>query len=271
MEQSTSLRLLSLIFGQSGNRALPGAGRAGLLATFIMLTTAAQAVAATEIAVGIGGNVTFTPYKRYDTQWTLLPMIDLDSEYLYIRGTTAGVKICNLDFLEVSVFGAYDATSFDTTDTSDARLRLLQDRDASVAAGMEIRLLTPYGMLHASAARDILNNSNGWNGALGYVYSVELGPLEIIPAAGLYWSDSRYTSYYYGISGRESRKSGLAPYDPGGRSSPYLGLTMSYSLTDTWDIFCSGEIVFLDGEIQDSPMVGKSQIRSLTIGIMYTF
>ena len=257
MEQSASLRLLPFI--------------PGLLAVLVTLAAAAQAAAAVEVAVGVGGNVTFAPYKRYDTQWTPLPMIDLDSDYFYIRGTAAGIKICNLDFLEVSVYGVYDDTSFDAADTSDARLRLLQDRDASVAAGMEIRLTTPYGMLHASAARDLLNNSNGWKGALGYAYSVEIGSLEIVPTAGVYWSDSRYASYYYGISGQESRRSGLAAYDPGGGSSPYLGLTVSYSLTDAWEIFCRSEIVFLGGDIQDSPMVGRSQIRSLTAGIMYTF
>ena len=264
MVQSASLRLLRLTLGPSRNRT-------GLLAALFILTAAAQAMAAAEVALGVGGNVQFAPYKRYDTQWTPLPMVDLDSEYLYIRGTTAGVKIRTLDFLEISVFGAYDATSFDASDTSDARLRLLQDRDASVAVGMEIRLTTQFGMLRASAARDILNNSNGWNGTLGYAYSVEFGPLEIIPTAGMYWSDSRYAGYYYGISSQESRLSGLATYDPGGGTSPYLGLAMSYSLTDAWEIFCSGEIVFLGGNIQDSPMVGRSHTRSLTLGIMYNF
>ncbi|MCL2457366.1 MAG: MipA/OmpV family protein [Desulfobulbus sp.] len=263
MEQSASLRLLPFILGQSGNRV-------GLLVAFF-LAAVVQTATAAEVAVGIGGNVTFAPYKRYDTQWTPLPMIDLDSDYAYIRGTAVGVKICNLDFLEVSIFGAYDATSFNATDTSEAQLRLLHDRDASVAAGMEVRLTTPYGMLRANAARDILGNSNGWNGALSYAYSMEFGPLEIIPTVGVYWSDSRYISYYYGISGQGASKSGLTPHDPGGESSPYLGLTLSHSLTDAWDIFCSGEIVFLGGNIQDSPMVGRSQTRSLTAGIMYTF
>jgi outer membrane protein len=270
MEHSASLRLFSSCRRQSANLPPRGWRRTGLL-TALLALTAAQTVSAVEVAVGLGGSVTFAPYKHYDAQWTPLPMIDLDSDHFYIRGSTIGVKICNLDVLEISAFGAYDATSFDAADTSDARLRMLQDRDAGVAAGMEIRLLTSYGMLHASAARDILGSSAGWGGSLGYAYSVESGPLEIIPTAGVHWSDSRYTSYYYGVSGRESRASGLTPHDPGGGSSPYLGLTLSYSLTDAWDIFCSGEIVLLNSNIRDSPMVGKSQARSLTLGIMYNF
>lgn len=271
MKQPAPLNLLPLYRRPSTHAVLYGLFRVGLLTAFFALTAAARPVAAADVAVGVGGNVTFAPYKRYDVQWTPLPVIDLDSEHVYIRGTAAGVKLCNLDFLEVSVFAAYDATSFDGADTSDARLRMLQDRDASVAAGMEVRLLTPYGMLHASAARDMLGNSDGWHGALGYAYSVESGPLELIPTAGVYWADSRHTGYYYGINDRESRISGLTAHDPGGVISPYLGLTASYSLTDAWEMFCSAEVVFLGGNIQDSPMVGTSRTWSLTAGIMYNF
>ncbi|MCL2790916.1 MAG: MipA/OmpV family protein [Desulfobulbus sp.] len=271
MKESASLHREPSFCGRSGSVAGRGFFYPGLWLTLFLPIFAMQAAAAAEVAVGMGGSVTFAPYKHYDTQWLPMPMVDLDSDYFYIRGTAAGVKIYKLDFLEISAFGTYDATSFNATDTSDARLRMLQGRDASVAAGMEVRLLTPYGMLHASAARDILGHSDGWNGTLGYAYSVEFGPLELIPTAGVYWTDSRYTDYYYGISDRESRNIGLTAYNPGTGKAPYLGLMLTYSLTATWDIFCNGEIVFLSDNIQDSPMVGRSQIRSLAAGIMYNF
>jgi len=275
MRPAASIRPCASFRWQSEDGGRRGLRRIGLLAALLAPVLVAQAAlaaaAAPEIALGVGGSVSSAPYKRYDTQWMPLPLIDLDSEVVYIRGTALGVKVVHLDFLEVSAFAAYDATSFNASDTSDARLRALQDRDAGVAAGLEVRLLTPFGMLHASAAHDILGHSEAWSGALGYAYSVEFGPLELIPTVGLYWADSRHTSYYYGISGAESRASGLAAYDPGGGTSPYLGLAMYYSLTDNWEIFCSGEIVFLAANIQDSPMVGHARSQSLTLGLMYNF
>lgn len=65
---------------------------------------------------------------------------------------------------------------------------------------MELRLLSPYGMFHVSGAGDVLSHSNGFNGDIGFIQSIEFGPLELLPAVGAYWSDARYNSYYYGVN-----------------------------------------------------------------------
>ncbi len=238
---------------------------------FFLLALSGKIVTAADFSVGIGGSVGSSPYKDYDTQWNVVPLVGFENEYAYIRGYTAGVKILNLDYLELSAFGGYDGTRFNAGDSSNWRLRKLKNRYSSAEAGMELRLLSPYGMLHASAARDILGNSDGWKGAIGYRQSLEYGPVEFIPAVGGYWMSSRYNDYYYGVSCKEAHKSGLAAYDAGAGVSPYLGLTISYSITQKWDVFCSGEMVFLNKAVKDSPMVGGSQTQSVTTGVMYNF
>jgi outer membrane protein len=147
----------------------------------------------------------------------------------------------------------------------------LNNRHFGIVAGMGARLLTPYGLLHLSAARDVLGNSRGWNGELGYACAIEFDELEIFAITGLNWANSAYNGYYYGVSKKEAQKSGLRAYKPGAGFSPYLGLTPVYSLTDVWDIVCSGKITFLNKEIKSSPMVGKHHIWSITAGIMYNF
>lgn len=235
------------------------------------LLASALPCSAAEFSLGVGGAVGTAPYKKYDTQWAPLPLVSYEGEYAYIRGFSAGVKLLNLEFLEVSVFAGYDHTSFDSSDSSDDRLRRLKNRHSSAVTGLEARLLTPYGMLHASAAGDVLGHSNGFTGSVGYMQSVEFGPLEFIPAFGAYWSSSKYNDYYYGVSGSEARKSGLDTYDAGAGFSPYVGLTVDYSITEQWEVFCRGEIVFLNSAVKDSPMVGKSHTQNLTFGIAYNF
>lgn len=229
------------------------------------------AVVEDEFFVSLAGQVSVTPYKRYDTQWTPFPMIGYEGKYAYVRGYAAGIKLINLEFLECSAFAGYDGTSFNSSNSSDKRLRKLSDRYSSAVAGLEVRLMTPYGMLHARAAQDVLGHRKGRNGTLGYMNSLEYGDLELIPAVGLQWSSSGYNDYYYGVSGRESRKSGLDPYDAGSGFSPYVGLTIDYSLTEAWEVFCSGELVFLNSAIKDSPMVDRENTYSFTIGLSYTF
>lgn len=224
-----------------------------------------------EFSIGLGGRASVTPYKRYDTQWTPLPIVSYEGKYAYVRGFAAGVKLVNLEFLEFSAFAGYDDTSFSSNASSDKRLRKLTDRRSSVAAGLEVRLSTPYGMFHASGAQDVLGNSNGLTGVIGYMQSLEYGALEFIPALGAQWSSSGYNDYYYGVSGKESRKSGLDAYDAGGGLSPYVGLTVDYSLTDSWEVFCRGEAVFLNSAVKDSPMVGRSNTYHFTLGTTFTF
>ena len=136
---------------------------------------------------------------------------------------------------------------------------------------MELRLLSPYGMFHASGAGDVLSRSNGFNGDIGFIQSIEFGPLELLPAVGAYWSDARYNSYYYGVTRKDARKSGLGAYAPGSGFAPYVSFAIDYSLTEQWELFCQGEVTFLSGAVKDSPMVGETHTQSLTLGLTYTF
>lgn len=245
--------------------------RTMLLCLAGLLVTVMPCLAEDEFSIGVGGAVGTSPYKGYDTQWSPLPLINYEGEYFYFRGLSAGVKFINLEFLEMSAFAGYDPTSFDSSDSSDRHMRRLKNRQSSAVVGLEARLLTPYGMLHASGSGDVLGHSNGFSGAVGYMQSIEFGPVEFVPAIGAYWSSSKYNDYYYGVSGKESRKSGLDKYDAGAGFSPYVGLTIDYSITEQWEIFCRGEVVFLNEAVKDSPMVDESHTKSLNFGITYSF
>lgn len=98
-----------------------------------------------ELTLGAGGSVSSSPYKGYGPDWLPFPMITYEGERFFIRGYTAGVKIINLPYLELSAFAGYDSTSFEASESSNRRLRRLEDRSPSAQAGMELRLLSPYG------------------------------------------------------------------------------------------------------------------------------
>lgn len=224
-----------------------------------------------EFSIGIGTSVSVSPYRNYDVQWMPLPILSYEGEYAYLRGLSAGVKVVNLEFLELSAFAAYDATEFDHHATDNNQLNKLDDRYSSLAVGVGARLLTPVGMFHAKIAGDVISNSNGFTGDAGWIYSWEQGALEVMPALGLYWNSDKYNDYYYGVCGKEAEKSGLGRYSASSGFSPYVGLTVDVEFYENWDVFCSAEITFLDREIRKSPMVNKSHTESLTTGISYSF
>ena len=233
------------------------------------LLTPCKAMA--ELSISLNTTLATSPYKNYDNQWMVMPMISYEGEYAYIRGTSAGIKIVDIEMLEVSTFLAYDGTSFDSTESSNSQLRKLHNRQDSLLGGAEARLRTPYGMFLVSAAGDLLNHSNGFTGDVGYRYSLDLDVVEFVPGAGIYWNSANYNNYYYGVKSDESRKSGLETYSPGGGVSPYVNLMVDFTINDNWDVYCQGEVVFLGEQIKDSPMVDSTSTKSISTGIVYTF
>jgi outer membrane protein len=227
--------------------------------------------ASADVSLGIGVNVNAAPYKHYGAQWKFLPLLSFENDYAYIREYAVGVKILSLEFFEFSAFGGYDGAGFTAGSSSDNSLRKLQNRRSSAGAGAAARLFSPYGMLHASVARDVLGRSHGWKGEIGCTQSLEYGPVEFIASVGAHWASGRYNSYYYGISDKESRASGLKAYAAGADFSPYIGLTITYGITDKWDVFCSGERVFLGDAVKGSPMVDGSGAHSVTTGVICNF
>lgn len=224
-----------------------------------------------EFSLGAGAGVGTSPYKGYSEQWTPLPIVSYEGEYAYIRGMSAGIKAVNLEFLEISAYAAYNNTSFRRHESSDQQLKLLNNRDASVVGGVGTRLLTPAGMFHLAVAADLMNNSNGLTGEAGYIYSFDFGTIEFLPAAGVYWNNAKYTNYYYGVSEKESQRSGLDRYKAKQSFSPYLGLTVNVTLNDNWEIFLQGEVTQLARQIKDSPMVNSSRTHTANTGIIFTF
>lgn len=223
------------------------------------------------LALGIGAGFANSPYKDYDLQWTPLPIISYEGQYAYIRGMTAGLKLLNTNFFELSAFVGYDPTSFDHSSSSKWAMKRLKDRHASAVAGMEARVLTPIGMLSANASGDILGHSNGFSGKVSYTYSAEFGDLEIDPSVGILWSTSKYNDYYYGVSDKESRRSGMKSYDAGAGAAPFVNLTAIYSFNDKWSMFLSGQVDFMESAIKDSPMVNKSEVFNVQTGLTYSF
>lgn len=245
--------------------------RAPLLCLLAFVSFFMPGEAFADFSLGVSARVETSPYKGCSTQWTPFPVVSYEGDSLYIRGTNVGFKAVNLDFFEFSAFAAYDAMSFRRHESSDRQLKLLDNRDSSIVGGLGARLTTPVGMFHLAASVDLMDNSNGFTGVAGYIYSFDFGIVELLPVAGVYWNNAQYNTYYYGVSGRESQRSGLAGYTAEQSFSPYFGLTVDVALGDNWEVFLQGEVTLLGRPIKRSPMVGSSQTKALSTGVMFTF
>ncbi len=272
--KAASLRIVVLLLclcGLSGLFATPGFAAASLLDDIFLALRLDAGPDEQQLSLGATAGISNSPYREYGTRWSLFPLISYEGPKLFVRGTTAGFKIVNRENFEFAAYGSYNGLEYDDSESDNERMRRLDDRHASMLGGLSARLSTPLGQFHASAGVDMVGNSGGLAGDLGWIFALDTGVVKILPEAGIYWQSKEYTDYYFGVSSRESRKSGLERYEAGGAVSPYLGLSLNVSLTRHWGLFCKGELLFYDREIRKSPMVDKAVYQGLNMGVLYTF
>ena len=108
-------------------------------------------------------------------------------------------------------------------------------------------------------------------GDIAYLYRFEFDGFSLTPGVGLLWTSGDYNDYYYGISNKESQKSGLAAYEADDAVSPYLELTADFALSEHVKMYVTGKVISLGDEIADSPMVDQDAKVVMGTGLSYSF
>ncbi len=224
--------------------------------------------------LGAGSVFSSSPYKNYD-KWTPIPIIGYNGEYVYIRGTQAGVRYSPNDVFTISAFFEYDFTNFDATESSDVRMQYLDNRFGSLLAGVGVDVVMPFGgKLRGSVATNVLGTHQGIVGDVAYERNFFVHRFLISPSVGVKIFDSEYVNYYYGISDGEASVSGLESYEVDSIAlQPYVGLRVGYSFTKNISAMVGGSVRFLDAAIIDSPMVDGEKHLTYTVfgGLSYSF
>lgn len=74
---------------------------------------------------------------------------------------------------------------FDPADNDDYAMQQLDKRDSTAMAGVAWYHHERWGTVKASAAADVLDNSNGWVGELSVFHKMQIGRLSLTPALGV--------------------------------------------------------------------------------------
>ena len=248
---------------------------ARIFLTFTLLVTALPHSAAAgengQWSLGAAAAIGTSEYKGMDVQVLPFPLIKYEGERFFLRGLTGGLHLYKDDMQELSLQLSYLPQSFDASKSDHYSMRQLDDRYSTAMGGAGYRIKTPVGTGRANISGDLLGNNQGFLGDLAYLYNFDLAPVQITPGAGVMWASSSYNDYYYGVSGKESRKSGLHEYEAEDGWSPYVELSADCSLDENWHLFLNSRVTFLNGEVTDSPMVNEKSTTNMTTGVRYDF
>ncbi|MEQ1963764.1 MipA/OmpV family protein [Xenorhabdus khoisanae] len=226
-----------------------------------------------EWSVGLSAVYEAKPYKGVKAQDNFLPvpMVSYESENFYFHTLTAGYYLWNKPKDELSVDIFYSPQDFHPKDSKDEKMKKLDRRRDTMMGGFTYQHHEDWGTLRASVAADMLGESKGFRADFSYLYSIEQGDWVLKPGIGVIWDSKKQNRYSYGITKRESVRSGLAEYTPGDSWSPYFELSGYYSISESWTAFMAGRVEYLPSQVKDSPMINRSYSGIIWSGITYTF
>ncbi|MBJ9133333.1 MipA/OmpV family protein [Citrobacter farmeri] len=210
-----------------------------------------------------------SPYKGHDDLNVPVPIVNIERESFYVRGTDAGAFLWKNESQAFSLGISYSELFFDAGKTKNHNLKKLDNRHSTLNAFLQYTLYSPYGHASIQLLRAPLITptlSAAW-----YQYPLSLDPVHFTPRVGNRWDSQQQLDYYYGISGREAQESGLGRYRPQGGVSPFISLDTRWPFADDWSVITSSGIIFLNKEIRNNPIVDDNLIFHVTIGLSYSF
>lgn len=223
------------------------------------------------ISVGPVFSYTQSPYKSHDGSMMVAPLLLHDSRWFYLRGSAGGIHLFNNGTHKISAGVSYFGLNFDRHDTDNRRLRQLDNRRSTLMGEVSYTAITPIGLAKVKVARDVLGLSDGYLADASFGVPWITDRFTIMPSAGVTWSSRKQADYYYGISGREARRSGLKEHTATANFSPYLKLEAQYNFTERISAVAGADVQFLTSKVKDSPMVGRSSVFGGFIGGVFKF
>ena len=229
----------------------------------------------TKFSVGVAGGYADSGYRGKSADWTVAPLVQLETKRFYIRGLSTGVKLyTSADQSQEVLLGATYLRDYGLKpdDSDDARLKRLDRRKNAVMADISYNLYSPYGNLETQVSHDVSGTNKGMQAQAQYSYFWQPTPkLLVKPAVGVSYSNKKFNRYYYGINADEARRSGLNAYQPKSSVNPYIGLETQYSFTPKFSAFTGVLAEALPSTVKNSPMNdGKYRVEG-TAGLMYRF
>lgn len=188
----------------------------------------------------------------------------------YVSVDTEGLTINAFDYEGLSVKGrvGYD---FGRDSDDDKHLDGLGDIGAGAVLGLD--LAYDWEPVQFTVALDkTIGGADGFTAEFGAAYSVELDDFEFSIGPSFTWADGNAMESYFGVSDRQSRRSGLSRFDAdAGIKRVDLELTGLYMIDDHWVVRGEVTLGYLTGDAADSPVSQQNFQPSTMFMVGYKF
>lgn len=220
------------------------------------------------LAVGAGASVEQSLYVGGKDSVEILPLLFVQVDRFFLRGSTLGAYLYDGDDLSVSAGISLDLA--DTHRGDSPQLADMAGLDDVWLGEIEVSYETDWGELDLSLAADISGTHDGYLAGLSYGYPLELGGWQIEPEIGAKWHSAEVNRHYYGVGAADARPS-RPLYEPGAGMSYELGVTATYPFTKRHALWLEAGVEWFDTEVSDSPIVERDNVAGVGVGYVFRF
>lgn len=225
-------------------------------------------------SLGVGAAYSPNVYIGTPSDKTVIPILGYEGEHFFFRGFSTGYRFNPRGSAHNIVIRAiYDPRSFKPSDSDNAQMKLLDERDAAVIGGMSYQYLSLIGMLEASVGGDISGVHNGVYGEIAWRLPLRFSLGMITPSIGYSYNDNKLNQHLYGVSQQESDRTGgaISSFNINGSGQYFVGVSANFALTN--NIRVNGGIRYtnLEDDIEKSPILDSQVSTTANIGVAYTF
>jgi MipA family protein len=233
------------------------------------LDTAAEQAAEWNVVVGGGFRVESKFEGADDVEIKPIPWVSADFGR-YVSIDPRGLTINAWDYEGLSVKGSlgYDLGR----DSSDDRhLHGLGDIGAGAVLGLE--LAYDWEPVEIKLELDkTIGGSDGFSAKFGTAYAFSVADFRFSIGPSITWADSNHMESYFGVTDRQSRKSGLSGFDAdAGFKRIDLEVSGLYMIDEHWWVRGEAGFGLLLGDAADSPVSQQNFQPSTMFIVGYSF
>jgi outer membrane protein len=221
------------------------------------------------LTIGLAVDSSSSPYSRGNPKPSVIPVIDLYWEGLYIRHDRAGAFIAWGDNWALGLAAGLDRAGGKNRGHSK-QLTNMRPLDTVFVGALDLFIETSNGDISFGIAHDFSNKHSGYSAEVSYSYLIPLDAWSVAPRMSLLWLSETASNYYYGVS-KEDAQLGRAEYQPGASFKFGLGGIVDYSFDKNNTIFFDATMKKVSNAIRKSPIIDKDYTFHTTLGYLYSF
>lgn len=213
------------------------------------------------------------PYADMKDDGTLqgAPVLSADSERLFFSSGVLGLHLWSREMAQTAFSLDTFVTAGDGYERRDSpRLRGMQKRGMHTDIGLQLEVISLAGQSSVSVQQDVSGRSDGVLASISHALPIPAGPVIIAPTLQLDYFSARHATYYYGVRPAEVRADRSA-YRAGAGVNYSAGYILIWPLSEAWVATHGMEYTWLDGAIEDSPLVDRDHLVGGFVGLTYSF